>query len=887
MAPPSKRRCLPGSSYTEIDLHARRAQNDFRLKSIFESIFDKYGKDFNGIGDEIDMESGEIVVNNGHLLGMANERDAGDGQYSCEELGDSNDDEDETAVEQSDIDVDSLMGDVPIESHLHQLGEKVRLVTSIPSDDEEDELASSEVERTSQRKDRVAAPENCWLFNDQTAFADKPALEAAWRAPPLPNTSFTKTEGEKIRMNSANSMRDYSDDEQAGISLWTSNVKRRPRRIRESTDSKIVESRSLNSGLDDSGSAARRQKQKWTQEEKERLFQLKTSTDLTYTAMESYFPERSRTSIGSYWNYMINRISRANPKPPSPTASECMVPLPSLSPGKTRASSDETRPEQQHHHSTFLTDRKPQLTEQQFKGEFQEMGNSARISSKPVEQIGHHDMLPEFQSSNNHRTLNGYAGHESFLVPTDIGAHTANTMGESFSSTSDTEVEKFPMDESLDDADEHSDRTGHVIGREHNRSAKSPLYTGQERNRRIKRAEMSDVSTRRTSDSGPRTNGGHQTAEPVHQALSQDSHVDIEQSSSLSQSLEIEDGERLDLYREGFGLSETQSRATVTMDASHPLQWPGMTECALQQKKSISTTIGSIVEQNPSLAVKTERTELSSINSAQPPGHGMETASHATDVEMIRTNFPERQIVQVVIPLAATSDAKKKAGGVKQTPLSPVSIRSPSAHMETPSHALSREFPAAVENVPTALGPILPLHETLVIRTPTRSPSVAAAESQYAMSPAFALSDGRPSLGPEIADSQPLSTTPAVATQVRAFGSEASDPIILDIESQSSSVIPGAATPVRNQAKKPTKTINRNLDSQPLHVTPGIASARRILVEESLESDIVESGSHSPGKKLVMTRSPVKKVKKQTSSDRFSSTWTAFNDDSGDELSYL
>ena len=884
MAPPSKRRCLSGSSYTEIDLHARRVQNDFRLKSIFESIFDKYGKDFNGIGDEIDMETGEIVVNNGHLLGMTNERDAGDGEYSYEELGDSNDDDDETAIEQSDIDVDSLMGDVPIESHLHQLGEKVRLVTSMPSDDEEDELASSEVERTLQRKDRSAAAEKCWLFNEKTAFKDKLALEAAWRAPPLPNRSFMEIEGEKTIMAGANSMRDYSDDEQAGISVWTPNVKRGPRRIRESTDSRTV---ALNSGVDDLGSAARKQKQKWTQEEKERLIQLKTSTDLSYTAMESYFPKRSRNSIGSYWNYMTTRDGKPNLKPHPPTTSECMMPLPSLSPGKTRASSDETHPEQ-HHHSTFPTDRKPQLTEQQFKGGFQEIGNSIRSSSKPVEQVGHRDMISESQISDDHGTPTGYAGHESFLVSTDISAHIGYTMGESFSSIRSSKVENIPVDESLDDANEHSDRTGdHVIGREHNRLAKSPLYKDQERDRRIGRADVPDVFTCRMSDSGPHTDVGRQTAEPVHQAISQDSYIDTEQSCNLSKSLGIEDGERLDLYCDGFDLSETRSRATVTMGVANPLQQPGTTECALQQQKSISTTVGNITQQKPSLAETTERTELSSINSAQPPGHGIERASHAPDVEMTRTYFPERQIVQVVIPLAATSDAKKNAKGIRQTPLSPVSIRSPLAHMETANHAFIREPPAAVENVPTTLGPILPLHETLVIRTPTRSPSVAAAESQYAVSAAFVPSDGRPSPGPEIADSQPLNTTPAVATRLRAFGSEASNPIILDIESQSSSVTPGVATPVRNQARKSTKTMNQNLDSQPLRVTPGIASARRTLIEEALESDIVESGSHSPGKTLVMTRSPVKKVKKQTTSDCLASTWTAFNDDSEDELSYL
>ena len=902
MEPPSKRRCLSGSSYSEIDLHARRAQNDFRLKSIFESIFDKYGKDFDGIGDEIDMETGEIVVNNGHLLGMTNERDAGNGEYSCEELGDSNDDDDGTSVEhdvghlvvlgpskagdaafpeeseaseQSNFDADSLMGDVPTESHLHQLGEKARVVTSIPSDDEEDELASSEVERTSHRK--------------ETAFADEPALEAAWRAPPLPNRSFMKREGEKVRMTSANNMRDFSDDERAGISLWTPDIKRRPRRIPESTHSKNEESRSLNSGLDDSGPAARKQKQKWTQEEKERLIRLKTSTELSYTAMESYFPERNGNAIGSYWNYMITQ-GKASSKPHSPTTSERIIPLPSLSPGKTRLISDETRHEQ-HHHSTFSTDRKPQLTEQQFERGFQEMGNSVRSSSKPVEQLGDHDITSEFQISDDHGTLNGYAGHESFLVSTDVGAHIGYTMGESFSSTRDSEIEDFPVDESLDDADEHSDRTGdqhcHVTGREHNRLVKISLYKDQERNRRIKRADLPEASTRRTSNSAPHMDGGRQSAGPVHQAISQDSYVDIEQSCSLSKSLEIEDGERLDLYCDDFDLSETQSRATVTMDAANPLQRLGTTECALQQQKSISTTAESIIQKQPSLAETTERTELSSINSAQPPGHGMKTASHAPDVEMTRTNFPERQIVQVVIPLAATSNAKRKGGGIKQTPLSPVGIRSPSAHMETANHGVIRQFPAAVENVPTALGPILPIQETLVIRTPTRSPSVAAAESQYAVSAAFVLSDVRPSLGPEIADSQPLNTTFAVATPLRAFGSEASKPIILDIESQSSCVTPGAATSVRKQARKPTKTMNRNLDSQPLRVTPGIASARRTLIEEALESDIVESGSHSLGKTLLISRSPVKKVKKETSSDCFSSTWTAFNDESEDELSYL
>lgn len=57
--------------------HNRRA-NDARLKSRFEHIFWKYGRDFEGIGDEIDLETGEVHVNNGHLENMRHEVDPGE-----------------------------------------------------------------------------------------------------------------------------------------------------------------------------------------------------------------------------------------------------------------------------------------------------------------------------------------------------------------------------------------------------------------------------------------------------------------------------------------------------------------------------------------------------------------------------------------------------------------------------------------------------------------------------------------------------------------------------------------------------------------------------------------------------------------------------------------
>lgn len=90
MEPPSKRPRLsfapdPNDDYDNnepgtdpIDIQAARAQNDSRLKSIFESIFQKYEKDFTEVGDEVDLETGEVVVNNGHLLGMQGEDDTGE-----------------------------------------------------------------------------------------------------------------------------------------------------------------------------------------------------------------------------------------------------------------------------------------------------------------------------------------------------------------------------------------------------------------------------------------------------------------------------------------------------------------------------------------------------------------------------------------------------------------------------------------------------------------------------------------------------------------------------------------------------------------------------------------------------------------------------------------
>ncbi|KAG8625311.1 hypothetical protein KVT40_007062 [Elsinoe batatas] len=61
----------------DSELQRDRARNDAKLKSRFERIFEKYNKDFSQVGDEVDLRTGRVVVDNGHLSRMQNERDPG------------------------------------------------------------------------------------------------------------------------------------------------------------------------------------------------------------------------------------------------------------------------------------------------------------------------------------------------------------------------------------------------------------------------------------------------------------------------------------------------------------------------------------------------------------------------------------------------------------------------------------------------------------------------------------------------------------------------------------------------------------------------------------------------------------------------------------------
>ncbi|CAH0029538.1 unnamed protein product [Clonostachys rhizophaga] len=61
----------------DVQLAKKREAVGNRFQAAMSSIFDKYGRDFEDIGDEIDFETGEIVVDNGHLANMRYDGDIG------------------------------------------------------------------------------------------------------------------------------------------------------------------------------------------------------------------------------------------------------------------------------------------------------------------------------------------------------------------------------------------------------------------------------------------------------------------------------------------------------------------------------------------------------------------------------------------------------------------------------------------------------------------------------------------------------------------------------------------------------------------------------------------------------------------------------------------
>lgn len=331
MEPLYKGQRLSGSRNLDPDLKMRRARNDSRLKSIFESIFDKYGKDFDGIGDEIDLRTGEIVVDNGHLLSIRNETDTGhidhlsktlDREWSSdkEEVDEFQEDrtegvtahngavmlESETTLQALWV-VDSLVEDARVGPPPASFGDSLHgQIEDYGS--EEDELADKAVEWVTPREARAISYKKWQLPECGPTFTNDSIVEEAWRATPLPNSTPSRGAGQRT----APMRVDSSPTDKSSPSIWAPSRERgrspeAPKPIERVAETLSQADPPVN--LADSACSVKHDKGKilWTQEEEDRLHHLKTTTNLSVKKMEHLFPNRNSPSIAYKWYKMVHR----------------------------------------------------------------------------------------------------------------------------------------------------------------------------------------------------------------------------------------------------------------------------------------------------------------------------------------------------------------------------------------------------------------------------------------------------------------------------------------------------------------------------------------------------------------------------------------------------
>ena len=303
MGPPLKRRRV---DYNDADkeLKYRRARNDQLLKSRFESIFEKYGKDFSHVGDEIDLQTGEIVVDNGHILSMRDERDTGD---QSDELGEQfgalgassankfvgGDDTVRSSAEQGknnftgsalenafdnerpkDDDNDSLLGDI---QELERPLRDIRLSKTTSNDPG---FISSRIRWSSGSPPQHHIP----AYRGRHCEIDNLAIDPKWRAPYVPGlTSRTRHESPLDGKSDSIENRRQRSQSPLGQSLW-------------------APSRSSRC------SGGRR---RWTMEEEILLRHLKNNTTLEYNEMQSHFSGRPSNTIRAHWEKMRIAKGRA------------------------------------------------------------------------------------------------------------------------------------------------------------------------------------------------------------------------------------------------------------------------------------------------------------------------------------------------------------------------------------------------------------------------------------------------------------------------------------------------------------------------------------------------------------------------------------------------
>ncbi|KAL9032729.1 MAG: hypothetical protein Q9180_006338 [Flavoplaca navasiana] len=299
MPPLAKRRRLLDNA-ADAELHKKRRRNDRKLKSRFESIFERYSKDFEGIGDIIDFTQNAIVVDNGHLRGMKGETDLGSGSPSpiggtdsllperpsttlpIERImtgsQDDESDEDDENGERDEDDEDDPLG--IFEDALTTSVQRVRRsVKSPPSRHQNDHINQT----------------NTSLHSSTLPWFNNRLVEPAWRVPPLPADTHVGTRSPSASPSIGDdSSRLASFTE--GVSIWAL-----PKRKRRTTPFADSDTHPTLAASREISSEPLISKRPWTQQEQELLRELKAS-GTSWKEIERQLPNRASAAIQMFWS---------------------------------------------------------------------------------------------------------------------------------------------------------------------------------------------------------------------------------------------------------------------------------------------------------------------------------------------------------------------------------------------------------------------------------------------------------------------------------------------------------------------------------------------------------------------------------------------------------
>ena len=303
-----RRRLNYDDSYAE--LYEKRARNDLHLKSRFEAIFEKYGKDFSDVGDEIDFQTGEVVVDKGHLKNMAHEQDVGGGNNSSGQ----------NVLEHATANENLANSDIEVEE-----------VLSVSTTSDPERSSSGQHEGLSRGHPRSLASVKTPLrninidsvlnrLNNRPVEVYESPIEPAWQAPPLPMDKQSQVQRSSLTKKlDEERERERSESPNTG-SLWALQSRgRRPKNNGTPVQTSKPTSKlrrasmpSLSMRKDSSDGLKRKRlpSKPWTLEEEKLLRHLRSTTDMTFVQLEPYFPDRNPRTLHYYSQKLVSGVSK-------------------------------------------------------------------------------------------------------------------------------------------------------------------------------------------------------------------------------------------------------------------------------------------------------------------------------------------------------------------------------------------------------------------------------------------------------------------------------------------------------------------------------------------------------------------------------------------------